>query len=336
MKKLYLFTIPLLLLFSCNKDDEVVLNEFSEEIRFDISKHLVAGEAVKCIEITNDGYYYSSGNTLNFIADNRNDYSIVASSEILSLSFNPKDDALYLGTKESGLGKLAGSEIQYYTFEKNNLPRNLISQVVCDPEGNIWFNSSAYQLGGLVRFNGTHFKQFLPENSPLPDNLIYKFQIRNGMVYLFTQNSETGRAIFSISGSQWVKLFETGGCSPTDMEIDSRGNIYYIEDSREYCGGGLLPDLVVFKFGGGEKTMVREHENQMNHHHLLRADARDFIWTAKFQAEGYKRLSVFDGQQWHEAPQDFPDDFIYCIEVDSQNNIWLGTSNGIYILNQEV
>ncbi|MFW5756601.1 MAG: two-component regulator propeller domain-containing protein, partial [Tangfeifania sp.] len=121
---------------------------------------------------------------------------------------------------------------------------------------------------------------------------------------------------------------------PTDMEIDSRGNIYYIEDSREYCGGGLMSDLVVFKYSGGEKKMLREHENLMNRPHLLRADERDYLWTAKFQAEGYKRLSVFDGQQWQEAPQDFPDDFIYCIEVDSQNNIWLGTSNGIYVLEQ--
>lgn len=334
MKPLFLFFISLLFLYSCNKENEVALNEFSKEIRFEITKHLVAGEAVKCIEITNDGYYYSSGNKLNFIANNGNDYSFVANSEILSLSFNPKDGALYLGTKESGLGKLAGLEIQYFTVEKNNLPRNLISQVACDAKGIIWFNSSAHRVGGLVRFDGTYFEQFLPENSPLPENLIYKIQIRNGKVYLFTQNSEPGRAVFSISGNHWVKLFETGGCFPTDMEIDSRGNIYYIEDSREYCGGGLMPDLVVFKYSGSEKKMMREHENQMNRPHLLRADARDYLWTARFPAEGYKRLSVFDGQQWHEAPQDFPDDFIYCIEVDSQNNIWLGTSKGVYILNQ--
>jgi ligand-binding sensor domain-containing protein len=335
MKPLYLFLVPLFFLFSCNKDDDdVAPNEFAEEIRFEISKHLAVGESVKCIEITAGGYYYSSGNKLNFISENDNNYSVTASSEILSLAYNSNEGALYLGTKESGLGKLVSTEIHYYTVEKNNLPRNLISQVVCDPEGNIWFNSSAHQLGGLVQFDGTYFEQYLPENSPLPENLIYKIQIRNGMVYLFTQNSKTGRAVFSVSGSHWVKLFETGGCFPTDMEIDSRGNIYYIEDSREYCGGGLMPDLVVFKYSGGEKKMMREHENQMNRPHLLRADERDYLWTAKFQAEGYKRLSVFDGQQWHEAPQDFPDEFIYCIEVDSQNNIWLGTSNGIYVLNQ--
>ena len=334
MKKLYLFTIPLLLLFSCNKDDEVAPNEFSEEIRFEISKHLAVGEAVSCIEIADDGYFYTSGNKLNFLAENGNDYSVTATSEILSLSFNSKNGSLYLGTKETGLGKLTGTEIQYFTAENSRLPRNLISQVECDNKGNVWINSSAHRLGGLFKYDGFRFQQSLPVESPAPGQLIYQIRQKNGKIFVFINNSELGRSIFSISRDNWVKLFETGGCFPTDMEIDSQGNIYYIEDSREYCGGGLLPDMVVFKFAGGEKIMVREHENQMNRPHLLKADARDFIWTAKFHAEGYKRLSVFDGQQWHEAPQDFPDDFIYCIEVDSQNNIWLGTSNGIYVLNQ--
>lgn len=338
MKLIYIFFILLIFLFSCSKDNDidndVALNEFSREIRFEISKHLVASEAVKCIEITDDGYFYSSGNTLNFLAKNGDNYSVSANSEILSLSFNPKDGSLYLGTKESGLGKLTGTDIQYFTTENSRLPRNLISQVECDNKGNVWINSSAHRLGGLFMYDGFRFQQSLPDELPVPGQLIYRVRQKNGKIFAIINNPESGRSIFSISGDKWAKLVESNGCIPTDMEIDSRGNIYYIEDRREYCGGGLFPDPVVFKFSDGEKSIVREHENQMNHPRLLRVDARDYLWTAKFFAEGYKRLSVFDGSQWHEAPQDFPNDFIYCIEVDAQNHIWLGTTNGIYVLEQ--
>ena len=66
----------------------------------------------------------------------------------------------------------------------------------------------------------------------------------------------------------------------------------------------------------------------------MNCDKRNFLWVGKLIAREHKLLSVYDGNKWHEAPEEFPDVFIHCIEVDENNNIWLGTDNGIYILNQ--
>ncbi len=68
--------------------------------------------------------------------------------------------------------------------------------------------------------------------------------------------------------------------------------------------------------------------------YLLEIDRRDYVWVGKFGLDQHEHLSVYDGDNWNEAPREFPDDFIHCIEVDNDNNIWLGTNNGIYILNQ--
>jgi ligand-binding sensor domain-containing protein len=337
MKTRFIIISILFFLFSCEKEKEETLpsEKFSQAISFDISEILLPGTPVKCIEITSGGYYYASGNTLFFEGKNGETRAVNARSEILSLAYNTKEQSIYFGTKSSGLGRNNGFETRFFTVEENNLPRNLVAAVECDDHGNVWLNCSAHQLGGLVKLTGQHLTTFLPENSPLEENLIYQLRHRNGKMYVMAQNPGTGKSVFEIAGNNWSKLFETDGCNPADFDVDLRGTVYYIEDSREYCGGGLLPDLVLFAFSGQKKTIRREHENQQNHPYLLEVDKRDYVWKAKFYTDGHKVLSVFDGTQWHEAPDKFPDDFIYCIEVDEKNNIWLGTVNGIYILKQE-
>ncbi len=70
--------------------------------------------------------------------------------------------------------------------------------------------------------------------------------------------------------------------------------------------------------------------------YILKSDKRNYIWQAKFYKEGYETLSVYNGKEWIKAPSVFPRDVIRCIEVDDENNIWLGTDNGIYILEQTI
>lgn len=230
---------------------------------------------------------------------------------------------------------MENGNIQYFTIDNSGFPRNLIRHVECDNSGNIWFNSSAHQLGGLIKYDGSNFSKLLPENSQLPANLIHHVKIKNGKTYVVSNNPKQGGTIvLEINSGSWTELFEDGGCSMSDIEIDSSGKIYYISDSREYCGGGLMLDEVVFSFNNNKKTVLRENEDYMDYPYLLKIDKRDFVWVVKFSSDQHENLSVFDGETWNEAPINFPDYFINCIEVDSQNNIWLGTSNGIYVLNQ--
>jgi len=334
-----LILIFIVFFYSCQEDDNLTTEpevEYSPEIRFDITTHFFPGENIKQIELTDNGFYYSAGSKI-YLSDEAGSklktYS--ADSDVISLEFNSKDESLYFGTNSSGLGRVKGNYIQYFTVENSDLPRNLIRNVNVDNDGNIWFNASAHQVGGLVKYNGKHFTEYNPENSDLPENLIHKICIRENEIFVLSRGAETGKVGLKFKNNTWYGLFESGGCGITDMDIDSDGNIYYIEDSREYCGGGLLPDDVVFVFKDDEKTMLREYQNLMHiHYYLLKTDKRNYLWNAKFGVQDLKRLSVFDGENWYQPPDNFPDDFINCIEVDSDNNIWLGTNNGIYVINQ--
>ena len=333
-----LLLIFIVFLFSCQKDEDINEPdvEYSPEISFDITTHFFPAENIKQIEFADNRFYYSIGSKI-FLADQtgRTLKTYSADSDVLSLKFNPKDESLYFGTKSSGLGRSKSNNIQYFTVENSDLPRDLIRNVHADNDGNIWFNASAHQVGGLVKYDGKHFTEYNPENSDLPENLLHKICIRENEIFVLSRGAETGKVGLKFKNNTWYGLFESGGCGITDMDIDSDANMYYIEDSREYCGGGLLPDDVVFVFKNGEKTMLREFPDLMHiHYYLLKTDKRNYLWNVKFGYQDLKRLSVYDGENWYQPPESFPDDFINCIEVDDENNIWLGTNNGIYILNQ--
>jgi len=333
-----LLLILVVFLFSCEKENEDFQEpekEYSREISFEITDHLFSGENIKHIEFIENGFYYYSGNKI-YLSDKSGSMlkSFDVASDVLSMAYNPKNGTLYFGTKSSGLGKAKKSDIKYFTVENSNLPRNVIRQVECDVSGNVWCNTSAHMISGLVKYDGRRFIEYTPENSGLPENLIHNIRILNNSIYILSRDVETGKVGLEFKNNSWHKLFQSGGCGPTDMDIDSEGNMYFIEDSREYCGGGLFPDDVLFSFRNNKKTAHREYEGIVDFPYLLKTDKRDFVWVAKFASVQPKHISVFDGNKWHASSTEFPDDFINCIEVDEENNIWLGTTNGIYILDQ--
>ena len=260
MKIKILFIFFLLFFFSCEKSEvdefSEVLPNFSSEINFEISEHLTQGTKITNIEFSESGYYYSSGNKIFYGERNKEAIMILtASSYVNSMAFNREDNSLYFGTHESGLGKLNGSSIQYFTVENSNLPLNIIREVECDNDGNVWFSSSSHQSGGLVKYDGRSFFKYLPENSMLPGNLIYNIAHRNGKIYVTgTITGENRNRTLKIDGYKWHNLYICGSCFQLDLVVDSKENIYFINDSRDYCGGGLLIDLVVFKYSQGQKN----------------------------------------------------------------------------------
>jgi hypothetical protein len=339
MKRFLICLFSGLFIYSCNDEktpDEKPDGQPEEkEIIFTISEHLYAGSAVQSIAFGNQsGYFYSVGNQIYLIESGKQVASSSVNSEVYSMAFNAKDTSLYFGTKESGLGRLRNNKITYFTVENSGLPRNLITEVVSDGEGNVWFNSSASKLGGLMKYNGNTIEKFLPENSALPGNIVYDITVSGRDVFVSAEDPKSGFFIMKINGSNWSQVLHSKGCYIFQkVEVDHEGRIYYTDDSREYCGGGLISDNVVFTFFNGQKTVLREAAlgSELNPY-LLKADNRNYIWQAKFYKEGYETLSVYNRKEWVKAPAGFPKDHIRCMEIDEENRIWLGSNNGIYIL----
>jgi len=173
MKKLYLFTILLLLFFSCNKDDEVMLNEFPEEINFEVSEWVLKGKNITCVDFDKDGNaWIASGSNLIFY-DGLNTQSFSAGTVILDVSVAP-DGKVWLGTKEKGLARFYKGEFTFYTSENAGLPRDYVNEVEVAPNGKVWFGSCAHNLGGLMCYDNGTFSLYTPENSMLNQHVIQK------------------------------------------------------------------------------------------------------------------------------------------------------------------
>jgi hypothetical protein len=337
--KWFLMCFSGLIFYSCINDkipdDKQDGQPVENEISFAISEHLFAGSAIQSIAFNyQKGYFYSVANQIILMESGKQVASYSVNSLVYSMSFNPKDSSLYFGTKESGMGRLHDNKITWFTVENSGLPLNLVSKVVCDAAGNVWFNSSASKLGGLMKYNGKTVEKFLPENSALPGNIVFDITASGGDVFVSAEDPKSGFFIMKIRGSDWSQVLHSKGCYLFQkVEVDHEGRIYYTDDSREYCGGGLMPDIVVFTLVEGQKTVLREGKMGTEFlPYILKADHRNFIWQAKFYKEGYETLSVYNRKEWVRAPGGFPKDNIRCIEIDEENRIWLGTDNGLYIL----
>ncbi len=62
----------------------------------------------------------------------------------------------------------------------------------------------------------------------------------------------------------------------------------------------------------------------------IAVDNHGYLWG--FGGYTGKRLRFFDGKEWHNTGLDFPDIFAYNMKVDNENNIWLCTNDGIFII----
>src|ERR1700722_1659738 len=77
-----------------------------------------------------------------------------------------------------------GYAIQHFTDE-NGLPQNSINDLVFDKNGFLWLASQV----GLIRFNGTSFDLYYPDDKPeMESNITYLATDNEGSIYFQTDD----------------------------------------------------------------------------------------------------------------------------------------------------
>lgn len=318
---------------SCNTGDTEEGPTLNEAVSFVVTTHLYPGTEVKSIAFSGQhNWFYASGNEIVEVNDNQKTVYPVTSG-ILSMDWNIQDGCLWFGTESSGLGKLYNGQITYYTQENHGLPRkDYIRNITCDQEGRVWFNASAHKTGGPGYYKNGIFHFFTPENSLLPDNLVKSIAHRGNHTYIATGGYVGQQKIVRITGTEW-ELLPVTGYYLKEMATDLKGVLYVIDD---HSLSSMYPNntsILVFDGIKTENLVPPVTPAASFFPQILTTDLRNYLWAVKFSSGGGKSLSVYNGINWTES-NDFPDDFIHCITVDSKNTIWLGTDNGIYQLAQ--
>jgi ligand-binding sensor domain-containing protein len=336
MKKCLVIIVFLgLLAVSCQKDETI--NNFAAKIKFDITSHLLEGKKINCIDIDSKGNAYAgAGYELYFIKGGRLK-SYILDFEIRSVAIAP-DETVWIGTNGGGLAHLDKDGFTWYTVANSDFPRDYISDVEIDPEGKVWFSSSAFRTGGLGVCDDGKFEFYTPENSPLNQNIIDEIEIgQDGLVYVATAGTVGRSNIYRISDKSWDCLGEADGSFywVFSFTISPAGIIYLIEDFS--LSSAFHTSNPLYKFIDNKWAIVPSTEiHDFGFFAHLKADKRNFCWFAGKGEDGSAVLHVYNGESWVSSAEGLlPNDYITTIEVDSDNNIWVGTFyNGIFILNQ--
>jgi ligand-binding sensor domain-containing protein len=351
------FILLLIQISSCKKDDPPVTKEdtltrkedtltrkehtlitYSSTVHFDITGRMLEGKHIDCIEPDNKGNtWVSSDKDLYYFKNGIEVKKYTLGFPILDISI-AGDETLWIGTNGGGLGHLSAEGITWYTLANSSLPRDYINNVEVGLDGRVWFSSAAYNLGGLVVYDGNKFSVFTPENSILNQHVISDIGIdHNGSLYVVTSGTVTKTNIYRISGNSWECLGNNTGTFywVFNFTVSPAGIIYLLEDFSFSSSSGNSNTLYEFTDNVWKKLSPDFMNTRMSLFTAIEADRMNYCWLCSIDGNKYV-LHVFDGKSWQSPPSGlFLNDMITTIEADSDNKIWIGTSqNGVFILKQ--
>ena len=257
-----------------------------------------------------------------------------------------------VATSEGGVMEFTTSWISHYP---NGPASNQFTSIAVDPDGNVWGASGISGGGkGFYRFNGSAWKSFNTQNSPLPFNDYYRVSVGcNGDVWLGswkkgtllmprganevdtanhfgrnrgmagtpddTGNVVTGAAICDGRGNTWITVM---------VPYDIRPLAFRKEDGT----WGTLPVYV----NGSPQDYITERQVTRP----LAVDASDNLWIASV-VRGNRGVAMLGNrgstadsvaEVYITSANGLPNDNVNTIVVDRDNNIWVGTESGIAII----
>jgi len=246
----------------------------------------------------------------------------LTNSPIISL-LKDRENTIWIGSDGSGAFKYVSDKFTYYT-KQNGLSEKYINDVKEDVNSNIWL---ALKSNGLVKINkgkitaytkNQNAKNALQENDiicilPMPDSSVY-FGTREGL--------------YHFKNEKFTRI--------TDPKIYTKyiSTLYY--DSKGTLWISTSPEIFTYKNG-----IVEEQRNINKLFDQKVTTSNYFITEDKYnriiigiqngliQKDGNK-VSIFN------AKNKFSDVSVFCAAEDNRKNLWLGTSDGIYLYSNGV
>jgi ligand-binding sensor domain-containing protein len=336
MNRFMLAVIVFLCLLSTGCEKEQLI---FDEITFDTLACILPDYLVKAIDFDSKGNAWIGTSRQGLIKYDGKSV-IVYNSENSILPEDPiiwdlkvdHDDNIWIGTE--GLVKFDGEFFQIFNTGNSPLLEDFVSIIAVDQNNIVWLASCRHREGGLMSYNGKTWKSYTPENSPLPDNLIQDIVIdKYNNVWL-----AVNRCLIKISRGKWTIYDESKlGFQPYHFGHLAIGRYNLIIASIDYSlsssGHFSGPHIIQFN---GEKCIINnpvdEQGNSLGYVEVMNTDSRGNIWASV--GIGKFRISAYNGQSWHYKDIDTLWIPVHTITSDPYNRIWIGTSTGIYIIEQ--
>ncbi|KPK84723.1 MAG: hypothetical protein AMS27_09195 [Bacteroides sp. SM23_62_1] len=327
-----------LLSTGCEKDQLIF-----DEIIFDTSSYILPDYFVTAIDFDSKGNAWIGTfrqGLIKYDGNSVNEYNsvntvLLENQKIWDLKVD-HDDHIWIGT--GGLIEFDGKSFEIYNTDNSPLLEDFVSSIAIDQNNVVWLASCRHREGGLMSFNGTIWKSYTPDNSPLPDNLIQDIVIdKYNNVWL-----AVNRYLIRISRGKWTIYDESNlGFQPYHFGHLAAGKFNSIIASIDYSlsssGHFSGPHIIQFN---GEKCVINNPEDEdgnfLGYVWVMNTDARGNIWASVGISE--LKIAAYNGQSWFYKKIDSLSGSFYAIHTitsDPYNKIWIGTSSGIHIIEQD-
>ena len=247
----------------------------------------------------NDGVYKLAGTSFIRIAD----YAFQASDFGIAVCINQQGHIVL--ADESSL-------YRYYhnRLEKISGNMNMIRNLAIDNEGNLWV--ATYQ--GLYNFFHLNFKNYsLRNGNDLARSLVFD---NNSSIWVGTLDGD----LFNIKGEQTVQI----KYPPGQFKAPGGKSVYTFFSHPVETGGAI------YKTGYGDVLCVQEGRPRwlylpMQYYQYLQADNNGHLIA------GTRRNLLVCSTNGEIVRNIELPHAGYCVEADAENNLWIGTSNGILL-----
>lgn len=241
-------------------------------------------------------------------------------------------------------GLLSFSENHWTKYDTVNSGINDtdVYDILADSENNIWFGNT---IGHVGKRSGSEWEFYDASLGKLDNNVVKQIITdKFGNAYIGTENPKiSGSSLFKTNMNSWITMPYYSRLSLA-MTIDKQMN-FYIKNEHEimkFDGSGWtsLPDCPSI-FVDNPPFMKPDEMviNDLGHIWIDYCDSVYLIFdpiTGNYIYEGYNGIAKYDGIGWTKYTvrnSPLPSGTIYDINIDSQQNIWISTSDGLVKIN---
>jgi len=230
---------------------------------------------------------------------------------------------MWFGTYNGGIYKyiMSESRMVFYDLIREGITSNTVSCLTEDSRGRIWVGTWE---GGIAVFEGDNFRKFNAENGLKASRIYDIIEDVEGNILIADQNN--GLTIFK--GDAFVTINEKEILPDPNVNAifqDKTGAIWFGTNAGISCyyPGSDIKPVIYNQATNSIYEDIRFFREDRDANLWIGANSGGVILynmkTSKFEAQPYINSTLYQGGQ------------VKALEIDRQNNLWIGTVDGVAV-----